>query len=221
MSFIETTPPEAATGAVRDMYERQQQGWGFLPNYAKPFSHRPEVMTLWADLQRGLRAHVDRRRFELVTFAAARSLKSSYCTLAHGRALLEWFSPEEVRELAEAGPDQAACLTTAERAMLAYAARAATMPYRVTAGEVEGLKAQGFSDAEIFDIAALATARAFFSGVVEALGGEADASFLELEEGLRESLTPGRPIDYRPVQKLVPADGIEGRETKHGHCVRR
>ena len=200
--FIDTIAPDASAGAVREMYERQQRGWGFVPNYAKPFSHRPEVMTLWADLQRGLKAHVDRRRFELVTFAAARALKSSYCTLAHGRALLEWFSADEVRELAEAGPEEATCLTAAERAMLAYAAKAATSPFRVTAGEVEGLKAHGFSDAEIFDIAALATARAFFSGVVEALGGEADASFLELEEGLRDALTPGRPIDYRSVQTL-------------------
>jgi uncharacterized peroxidase-related enzyme len=204
MAFIETTAPQAASGAVRDMYERQQKGWGFVPNYAKPFSHRPEVMTLWADLQRGLRAHVDARRFELVTFAAARALKSSYCSLAHGRALLQWFSAEEVKELAETGPDQATCLNAAERAMLAYAAKAATTPFRVTAGEVEGLKAHGFGDAEIFDIAALATARAFFSGVVEALGGEADASFLELEEALRDALTPGRPIDYRPVQRLTP-----------------
>lgn len=202
--FIDTTPPDASAGAVREMYERQQRSWGFVPNYAKPFSHRPQVMTLWAELQRGLRAHVDRRRFELVTFAAARALRSSYCTLAHGRALLEWFSTDEVRALAETGPAGATCLTAAEQAMLSYAAKAAVSPNRVTAGDVEGLKAHGFSDAEIFDIAALATARAFFSGVVEALGGEADASFLELEEGLRAALTPGRPIDYRPAERLDP-----------------
>ena len=41
MAFIETTPPEAAEGAVAAMYLRQQKAWGFVPNYAKVFCHRP------------------------------------------------------------------------------------------------------------------------------------------------------------------------------------
>ncbi len=205
MTFINTTDPTAATGEVLAMYERQQESWGFVPNYARSFSHRPEVMSLWADLQRGIRRHVDRRRFELVTFAAARALRTSYCTLAHGKALLAWFEADEVRQLAESGPEHAAFLSAAERAMLAYAAKAATTPYKVTAGEVAGLKAHGFSDDEIFDIAAIATARAFFSGVVEALGGEADASFLALDEGLRDALSVGRPISHRPLETTTAA----------------
>ena len=111
---------------------------------------------------------------------------------------------QQVIRLADEAPDQAEFLSAAERAMLAYAARAATTPYRVTAGEVAGLKAHGFSDEEIFDIAALATARAFFSGVVEALGGEADATFLELDERLR-SLDGIDFFDFDPaVQHVFP-----------------
>ena len=202
MAFISTTTPAAATGEVRAMYARQQRSWGFVPNYARPFSHRPEVMSLWADLQRGIRSNVDRRRFELVTFAAARALRSSYCSLAHGQALLEWFDAHEVRVMAEAGPENAEFLSVEERAMLAYAARAATSPHKVTAGEIANLRAHGFADDEIFDIAALATARAFFSGVVEALGGEADSSFLGMDERLRDALSVGRPISHKPVETI-------------------
>jgi uncharacterized peroxidase-related enzyme len=185
------------------MYERQQRGWGFVPNYARPFSHRPEIMTLWADLQRGLRRHVDRRRFELVTFVAAHALRSSYCSLAHGRMLLEWFTADEVRSLADAGPENAEFLSAAERAMLAYAAKAATSPHKVTAGEIAQLSTHGFADEEIFDISALATARAFFAGVVEALGGEADSSFLEMDERLRDALSVGRPISHKPAENIA------------------
>jgi len=205
MSFLKTTPPSEATGAVRALYERQQGGWGFVPNYARPFSHRPEIMTLWANLQRGIRAHVEPRRYELVTLAAALALRTSYCSLAHGKALLEWYSEDELRAIVTGGDAAAEVLTEAEIAMMAYAARAATSPWRVTAGEVAGLRRHGFSDAEIFDIAASATARAFFSGVVEAVGGEPDASFLEMDEPLRELLTVGRPIDFRPVERLPEA----------------
>lgn len=205
MPFINTVSPKDATGAVRALYERQQGGWGFVPNYARAYCHRPEIMTLWADLQRGIRSHVEPRRFELATLAAALALRSSYCSLAHGKALSTWYSTDEIRAIVTGGEAAAAVLTEAEIAMMGFAAKAATSPWRVTAGEVAALKQHGFSDAEVFDIAAVATARAFFSGLAEALGAEADASFLELDESLRELLTVGRPIDFRPPERLPDA----------------
>jgi uncharacterized peroxidase-related enzyme len=208
MPFINTTPPADATGDVRALYERQQTAWGFVPNYARPFCHRPEIMTLWADLQRGIRSHVDPRRFELVTLAAALALRSSYCSLAHARALQTFFTTEEIKAIVAGGDAARTVLSEAEVAMMAYAAKVATTPWRVTAGEIAALKAHGFSDAEVFDIAAAATARRFFSGLAEGLGCEADADFLEMDEGLRELLTVGRPISFRPVERIESAPGL-------------
>jgi len=205
MTFIATIPPSDATGEVRAMYERQQLSWGFVPNYARPFCHRPEIMALWADLQRGIRSHVEPRRFELVTLAAALALRSSYCSLAHATALARFFTVNEVQAIVAGGDAAREVLTEAEMAMMAYAAKAASSPWRVTAGEIAALKQHGFSDAEIFDIAAVATARAFFSGVVEAVGGEADVTFLDMEEPLRQALTVGRPISFKPVERIEAA----------------
>ena len=77
MSFIDTIHPHEADGDVRAMYERQQRAWGYVPNYAKLFSHRPQVMAAWADLIAVIRRPVHPRTFELVTFAAAYALGSS------------------------------------------------------------------------------------------------------------------------------------------------
>ena len=44
MSFISTIAADEATADVRDMYQRQQDHWGYVPNYAKVFSHRPQVL---------------------------------------------------------------------------------------------------------------------------------------------------------------------------------
>ena len=68
----------------------------------------------------------------------------------------------------------------------------------VTSAQVDELKAQGFSDAEVFDIAATAAGRAFFAKLLDALGVEPDSPFLELEAALRVPLTVGRPIGQRP-----------------------
>ena len=200
MAFIQTTPPGEATGDVRAMYERQQASYGYVPNYAKPFSHRPELMALWSNLQAGIRRHVNPRRFELVTFAAAQALRSSYCSLAHGKALTEFFTVEEVHAIAsdvEPGP-----LSTAELAMMKLARKVAGDASAVAAGEIAALKAHGFGDDEVFDIVATAAARAFFAKLADGLGVEADATFLEMDDPLRKLLTVGRPIGIRQTETV-------------------
>lgn len=192
MSFIQTIPAEQATGETRAMYERQQRHYGYLPNYARVFCYRPELMALWADLQKGIRRHVEPRRFGLVTLAAARALRSSYCSLAHGRALTEYFTAQEVRAIADGEP--VGPLSAAESAMMDFAARVARDAAAVTAADVDALESHGFSDAEVFDIAVTAAARAFFSKVVDGLGARPDVEFHGLDESLKSALTVGRPI---------------------------
>lgn len=200
MPFIQTTPAAEASGPVREMYQRQQKKFGYVPNYARVFCHRPELMKLWADLQSGIRRHVEPEKFELVTLAAAHALRSSYCSLAHGNKLTEHYTPEEVCAIANDAPE--APLTDAERAMLRFARKVAVDASSVTAGDVAELKAHGLEDAEVFDIAVTAAARAFFSKVADALGAEPDASFLELDPGFRQAMTVGRKIDEREPERV-------------------
>ena len=105
MSYIETIPLDAADGAVREMYERQQEAWGYVPNYAKSFSHRPAVMERWGKLLAEIRRPMDKRMFELITFAAAHELRNSPCSLAHGNALRAFFTKvlDAVGSLPDAG----------------------------------------------------------------------------------------------------------------------
>lgn len=200
MSFISTIAPADAQGEVLAMYRRQQGKYGFVPNYAKVFCYRPEVMQLWADLQTGIRRHMDKRRYELVTVAAALSIRSSYCSLAHGNALTAFFDAEEVRAIIEGSSDGP--LTQAEKAMMEYARKVARNATSVTADDVETLKSHGFSDAEIFDITATATARTFFAQLCEGLGATPDAAFRDMAEPLRNALTVGRPIDAAAAERL-------------------
>jgi hypothetical protein len=99
-------------------------------------------------------------------------------------------------------------LSEAEAAMMAFARKVAGDAPSVTASDVVGLKAFGFSDAEIFDIAAAAAARAFFAKLGDGLGVQPDAEFLALDESLRASLTVGRPIATQPPELLdAPSTG--------------
>jgi alkylhydroperoxidase family enzyme len=87
MSCIETVAPGKAEGPVADMYEADRAAFGYLPNLTRAFSARPEVYLAWKQLNGAVKAGMDLRRYELATVAAARRLRSSYCTLAHGEIL--------------------------------------------------------------------------------------------------------------------------------------
>src|SRR5437660_8051636 len=98
MTFIETVPEDQATGATADMYATDQETFGFLPNFTQAFSLRPGVYAAWRQLNGAIKSGMDLRRYELATVAAARRLRSSYCTLAHGSVLMnEFLDPDALR----------------------------------------------------------------------------------------------------------------------------
>lgn len=201
MAFISTIRAADAPADVRAMYRRQQDAWGYVPDYAKVFCHRPEVMARWGRLLAEIKRPVDIRRLEMVTFAAAHELRHSGCSLAHGSALASVIGNDAVLAIANGSPCEE--VTDAEWAMIAFARDVARDASRITAGQVAALRERhGFSDGEIFDIAAIAAARSFFTKVLDALGCEADQPFLSMDETLRRTLSVGRPIGCRPVERL-------------------
>jgi uncharacterized peroxidase-related enzyme len=194
MSFISTVHPEAAGETVSAMYLRQQSAWGYVPNYAKVFSHRPEVLSRWGQLLAEIKRPMDRRRFELVTFAAAHELRNSACALAHGRALQEFFDDAQILAIADDRVE--AGLSAADAALVRFARQVARDAASITAEDIATLREEhGFTDAEVFDAAATAAGRAFFTKVLDALGVQPDAPFRALDAPLRDALTVGRPID--------------------------
>ena len=205
MAFI--TPDRAAEQElhVQSVYERQRQAFGYQPNYAELFCHRPEIIDLWAELQHGLRRHVSPRLFELVTLAAAVALESSYCTLAHGSKLRAFFTDVEITLLARGEYDD--IVEPAEAAAMRYGAQLARSASTVTdEAHVAPLRAAGFGDAEIFDIAAIAAGRAFFAKLVEGLGARPDAAYGQLPEPLKQALTVGREIESE--EAAAPVEGL-------------
>ena len=49
--FIQTVSEAEAEGKLRELYEGDQQSLGYVPNHAKVFSLRPDVLQAWRGLQ--------------------------------------------------------------------------------------------------------------------------------------------------------------------------
>jgi uncharacterized peroxidase-related enzyme len=206
MAFITTTPVAEAADDTRVLYEQAQARLGYVPNYTKLFSLRPAVYAAWGNLLTSIRSHLDTRRYELVTLAAARAMRSSYCLLAHGSILRQQFY--SAAQLTEITSDfTKAELDSADVVMMEFADKVVRDAAAISEGDVQKLRSHGFSDAEIFDIAAAASARCFFSKLLDALGAEPDAAYLQLEDALRQQLTLGRPIGQAAVEQVPPTSG--------------
>ena len=78
MPFIRIIPEDQAEGKVRDLYQADLQRMGYVANYTKAFSLRPEVYEAWAKLLKAIRSNMRLRRYELVTIAAASGLQCTY-----------------------------------------------------------------------------------------------------------------------------------------------
>jgi uncharacterized peroxidase-related enzyme len=198
MAFIDTIRPADARGEVRDMYAQEEQDWGFVPDYARAFCHRPGVMDRWSALLTEIRRPVDLKRIELATFAAAFESRHSPCSLAHGAKLASMIGKEAVLAIAAGREDEV--LNPTDLAVYRYARQVARDASQITAADIDELRhLHDLSDAEIFDIAANAASRCFFTKLLDGLGVDADSGFLDMDTELREALTVGRRIaDHEP-----------------------
>lgn len=193
MTFIETVSESRATGAVADMYQRDREAYGELPNFTRAFSPRPGVYAAWRQLNEAIKANMELRRYELATLAAARRIGSSYCTLAHGAILIDKFlEPDMLRALVD--DYRTADLDPADLAAIELAEKTAQDATSVTQADIDRLRTLGLKDGDILDVVLTAAARCFFSKTLDALGAQPDAKYSALEPGLRDTLTVGRPI---------------------------
>jgi uncharacterized peroxidase-related enzyme len=191
--FIEAVPEEAAEGALADYYRQQRAGWGFLPNYAAAFSTRPDVAQAWNALNATIRDGMDRRRFEIATIAAARVLRSTYCTAAHSKFLRDVCGDEAAMRSIAADPSGTG-LSRQDRAVYEFAAKVAADAASVEQTDVDQLRAVGLTDADIADVVFAIAARSFFTRVLDALGAQLDVQTAEAFPALiREAMIVGRP----------------------------
>lgn len=194
MSFLNTIPYDSAEGDLAVIYAGEWERMGYLPNYTRIFSLHPEAFRAWRSLAGALIGEMDERRYELATLGAARQLRSSYCSLAHGKILRDKFhDADQIRRIAE---DPASSdLDEVDQAIIEFAGKVAADAASIAAVDIHRLRSLGLDDKDIFDVVLAAAARCFFSKVLDATGTLPDRAFRDLEPELREALTVGRPIE--------------------------
>ncbi len=163
-------------------------------NYEQAFAPHPAVYQAWGQLNEAIKASMDLRRYELATLAAAIALRSSYCSLAHGKVLAERFGESVVgivQNRANVG------LSAVDVAVMDLAEQVVRDATEVTAADRQRLYDLGLSEGDVDLVIMAAAARCFFSKSLDGLGVEPDSAYFDLDADLRKVLVVGRAIQQR------------------------
>jgi uncharacterized peroxidase-related enzyme len=197
MAFIQTIPEDEADGAVAELYAADRESDGYVGNSTKAYSLRPQALLAWEQLGHTIKSGMDLRRYELATLAAARRLRSSYCSLAHGQVVIGKGLLDADQLQAVVIDHHDAGLDEVDVAVMDLADKVTADATAVTEDDIARLRDLGCTDAEILDVILTAALRCFFSKVLDATGARPDAALRTapaFTPDLVATLTVGRPI---------------------------
>lgn len=188
MSIIETIPEAEATGAVREIYDAEIRQLGYVPSHTKAMALNPDALHAFENLTRAAAAGLGLRRYELITLAAATTLRSESCRIAHARRTVRAEAADEATVIAALGDfTDAPGLSEAEVEMMRFAQKLSQDSSAMTDADTARLREVGFTDREIVDITLAAAVRNFYSRALHALAVDVDVP-PDLSPGLRAAL---------------------------------
>lgn len=193
--FLQTVAEQDASGAIAEVYKKEKAGAGFVPEAARCFTTRPDLLPLFDAFFDGVRGgfSLEARDWCLVTLIAAKHIHSTYCSHVYSQRLTALLgSKDEV--LAIQRDYRSAGLPERDVAMLAYAEKVAAGAHRIGQADIDRLRAAGFSDRQICDIALCASFRCFISKFVDATGAVPEPAFIDANETFRTAMTVGRQM---------------------------
>ncbi|HVA32506.1 MAG TPA: peroxidase-related enzyme [Candidatus Baltobacteraceae bacterium] len=146
---------------IREIFETNQAKLGFVPNVFRAYARRPEHFRAFMgyhDVLMKAPGGLSRAEREAIVVAVSSENRCQYCMTAHGAAL-RILGKDPILAEQIANNWRTAELTPRWRAMLTFASRVNEPGFAADDAEIDALHAAGFSDDDVWDIAAIA---AFF-----------------------------------------------------------
>ncbi|WP_375159246.1 peroxidase-related enzyme [Bradyrhizobium sp. RDT46] len=146
---------------IRSRIEAVQEKSGFVPNVFLTLAHRPDefrAFFAYHDALMDKPGPITKAEREMIVVATSAANQCQYCVVAHGAIL-------RVRAKNPLIADQVAVnyrkadITPRQRAMLDFAMKVSARAYEVDDSDIVDLKGHGFTEEDVWDIAAIA---AFF-----------------------------------------------------------
>lgn len=146
---------------IRTRIVAVQEKSGFIPNVFLVLAHRPEefrAFFAYHDALMDKPGNLTKAEREMIVVATSNLNQCQYCVIAHG-AILRIRAKDPLIADQVAVNYRKADITDRQKAMLDFAIRVSTEAYKVAESDFATLKSHGFTEEDIWDIAAIS---AFF-----------------------------------------------------------
>ena len=141
--------------AVLDLWAPSFEKLGFVPNVLRLYALRPNHLLAWnahyEELMKGDSGLAKAER-EMIAVVVSVANECAYCTAAHSAALRK-LTKDPVLADAIAADHRSAAVEPRVRAMLDYAVKLTVRPKEMTEADVQALRAAGWTDDDVMDIA--------------------------------------------------------------------
>jgi 4-carboxymuconolactone decarboxylase len=147
---------------IRERIQAVQEKSGFIPNVFLVLAHRPEefrAFFAYHDALMDKPGNLSKAEREMIVVATSNVNQCQYCVIAHG-AILRIRAKDPLIADQVAINYRKADITARQKAMLDFAMKVSQSAHLVGDADIETLKAHGFDNEDVWDIAAIA---AFFS----------------------------------------------------------
>ena len=150
--------PAALSPEMAAYFAKCEEKLGFVPNVLKAYAFDMAKLAAFVAMYNDLMlapSGLSKLEREMIAVAVSSQNRCYYCLVAHGAAVRQLSGDPPLGELM-AMNYRAARLSKRQRAMLDFAVKLTVEPWRVEAEDRAALRRAGFSDRDIWDIAAVA-----------------------------------------------------------------
>lgn len=183
MARIEPIPLDQVQGKARELLDELAERGGEPGPMVRAMANAPALLRGYLDLTRAMkRSHLDRGVTERINLAVHEWLGCDYCLVAHTRAARGLGVPDDEIQLARQGTSRDPAIA----AIVAFAQQVLASPAEITDADIDQLRAHGYRDEQIAEVAAL-VALQLLTGAFNLIAGIHASA-----EALREiALQPG------------------------------
>jgi uncharacterized peroxidase-related enzyme len=213
---LDPGPDDALDAEMQAYFAKCEEKLGFIPNVFKAYAFdntKLKAFVAMADEMMLGDSGLSKLEREMIAVAVSSVNHCHYCLTSHGAAVRQRAKDPELGELI-AQNYRAAGLPPRQKAMLDFAVRLTEAPDKVEEADREGLRREGFSDRDIWDIAAVAA----FYNMSNRLAAAADIRpNREYHYLVRERVDQVEPLQvrpHRPSPAAAPRDVASARQRR-------
>jgi len=152
-------PPAELSPAMSGYFAKCEEKIGFVPNVLRAYAHDDAKLSAFAAFYNDLMlapSPLSKLEREMIAVVVSSLNRCYYCLTAHGAAVRALSGDPVLGELLVMNY-RAADLSPRHRAMLDFAAKVTEAPWAIEEGDRAALRAVGFDDRGIWDVAAVAS----------------------------------------------------------------